>query len=73
MGIPEYQARRFEGRIRDASILLSKHCDNSDWVRRAKDVLRQTGRQNIGTAGEKAEKPMQRLRSVASGVSVSGP
>ena len=37
MGIPEYEAKRYEGRIREGGMLLSVHCDNSDWVRRAKD------------------------------------
>ena len=77
MGIPEYEARRFEGRIRDGGILLSVHCDNSDCVRRAKDVLRQTGAQEIGAAGEKpgdfanADKPMPRLRSAAGSAMVT--
>jgi hypothetical protein len=73
MGIPEYEARRFEGRIRDGGVLLSVHCDDSDWVRRAKDVLQRTGAQDIGAAGEKpgdfgnADKPMPRVRSASSG------
>ena len=72
IGIPEYEARRFEGRIRDGGILLSVHCDNHDWVRRAKEVLRQTGAQDIGSAGEKvgdyanADKPMPRVRGITS-------
>src|SRR5215470_12338481 len=32
MGIPEYEAKRFEGRIREGGVLLSIHCDNDDWV-----------------------------------------
>src|SRR5689334_3673488 len=51
MGIPEYEAKRYEGRIRDGGILLSVHCDNSDWVKRAKDVLQQTGAQDIAASG----------------------
>ncbi|SPF49566.1 conserved hypothetical protein [Candidatus Sulfopaludibacter sp. SbA4] len=77
MGIPEYEARRFEGRIRDGGILLSVHCDNSDWVRRAKEVLQHSGAQDIGSAGEKpgdfgnADKPMPRVRSAASGATAA--
>jgi len=73
MGIPEYEARRFEGRIREGGILVSVHCDNADWVRRAKEVMVQTGGQNIGSAGEKmgdyanADKPMPRVRGAAGG------
>ena len=51
-GIPEYEAKRFEGRIRRGGILLSVHCDNSDWVKRAKSVLEQTGAEDISSAGE---------------------
>ena len=73
MGFPEYEARRFEGRIRDGGILLSVHCDNNDWVKRAKDVLEHTGAQDIGTSGEKpgdfgnADRPMPRVRTATGG------
>ncbi len=52
MGIPEYEAKRYEGRIRKGGILLSVHCDNSDWVKRAKTILEQTGAEDIASAGE---------------------
>lgn len=54
MGIPEYEAKRYEGRIKDGGVLVSVHCDNSDWVGRAKDVLEQSGAEDISSAGEKA-------------------
>src|SRR6266576_3659790 len=41
MGIPEYEAKRYEGRIKEGGILLSVHCDNDDWIKRAKTVLRE--------------------------------
>src|ERR1700681_1338664 len=53
MGIPEYEALRYEGRIREGGVLLSVHCDAADWVTRAKDVLTSSGAQDIGSAGEK--------------------
>jgi hypothetical protein len=68
MGIPEYEAKRFEGRIRKGGILLSVHCDNSDWTRRAKDVLLHTGAEDVGTTDEaradfaRSEKPVPRTR-----------
>jgi hypothetical protein len=52
MGIPEYEAKRYEGMIKEGKILLSVHCDNSDWVKRAKDVLRQVGAEDISSTGE---------------------
>lgn len=53
MGIPEYEAKRYEGRIRKGGILLSVHCDNSDWVKRAKTILEQTGAEDVASADEK--------------------
>ncbi len=43
MGIPEYEAKRYEGRIKDGGVLLSVHCDTSDEITKAKDLLKQTG------------------------------
>ena len=54
MGIPEYEAKRYEGRIKDGGILLSVHCDTSDEVSRAKDTLKRTGAEDIASAGEAA-------------------
>jgi hypothetical protein len=54
MGIPEYEAKRYEGRVKDGGVLLSVHCDTSDEVSRAKDLLKETGAEDISSAGEKA-------------------
>jgi len=54
MGIPEYEAKRYEGLVKDGGVLLSVHCDGSDEVGRAKDILKQTGADDISSAGEKA-------------------
>jgi hypothetical protein len=54
MGIPEYEAKRYEGRVKDGGVLLSVHCDSSDDIARAKDLLKQTGAEDISSAGEKA-------------------
>ena len=51
-GIPEYEAKRFEGRIRKGGVLLSVHCDDSDYVKRAKDILAHTGAEDISSTGE---------------------
>jgi len=69
MGIPEYEANRYEGRVREGGILLSVHADNSDWVKRAKEILKQTGAEDISSTGEasadyaKSDKPMPRTRT----------
>jgi hypothetical protein len=52
MGIPEYEAKRYEGRIRKGGILLSVHCDSSEWVKRANTILEQTGGEDVASAGE---------------------
>ena len=51
-GIPEYEAKRYEGRVRKGGILLSVHADDGDWTKRAKQVLERTGAQDIAAAGE---------------------
>lgn len=53
MGIPEYEAKRYEGMLRQGHVLLSVHCDNSEWVGKAKRLLEATGATDIGSAGEK--------------------
>jgi hypothetical protein len=52
MGIPEYEAKRYEGRLRAGGVLLSVHCDTSEEISRAKDVLKRTGAEDIASAGE---------------------
>jgi len=66
MGIPEFEAKRYEGRIKEGGILLSVHCDNSEWVGRAKDLLKRTGAEDVSSAGEasadyaEGDKPVRR-------------
>jgi hypothetical protein len=65
-GIPEYEAKRYEGRIKDGGILLSVHCDNSEWTRKAKDILETTGANDVSSTGEasadfaETDKPLPR-------------
>lgn len=69
MGMPEYEAKRYEGRVKNGGILLSVHCDNSDWVKRAKDILTRTGAEDISSTGEasadfaKSDRPVSRTAS----------
>ncbi len=66
MGIPEYEAKRYEGRVKQGGILLSVHCDSSDWVSKAKDMLKQTGAEDISSTSEasadfdKSDRPVTR-------------
>ncbi len=52
MGIPEYEAKRYEGRLKNGGVLLSVHCNTSEEVKRAKDMLKGTGAEDIASAGE---------------------
>lgn len=54
MGIPEYEAKRYEGRVKKGGLLVSVHCDNAEWIAHAKEVLRQTGAQDIASTSEVA-------------------
>jgi hypothetical protein len=54
MGIPEYEAKRYEGRVKDGGVLLSVHCDTSAEITRAEALLKQTGAEDISSTGEKA-------------------
>ncbi len=66
MGIPEYEAKRYEGRVKDGGILLSVHCDDSAWTKKAKEILERTGAEDVSSTGEagadwqKSDKPMPR-------------
>jgi hypothetical protein len=66
MGIPEYEAKRYEGRVKEGGILLSIHCDDSKWTKKAKEILEQTGADDVSSTGEakadfsKTDKPMER-------------
>ncbi len=66
MGIPEYEAKRYDGRVRKGGILLSVHSDNSEWTKRAKEILERTGAEDISSTGEasadfsKSDKPLPR-------------
>jgi hypothetical protein len=66
MGIPEYEAKRYEGRVKEGGILLSVHCDSSDWTKKAKEILESTGADDVSSTGEasadfsRSDKPMPR-------------
>jgi rhodanese-related sulfurtransferase len=52
VGIPEYEAKRYEGRIRDGGTLLSVHCDSPARVKRAKQVLHSSGADHVAASHE---------------------
>src|SRR6202161_2056640 len=52
MGIPEYEAKRYEGAVKGGGVLVSVHCETSEKIARAKDLLKHTGAQDISSTGE---------------------
>ena len=52
LGIPEYEAKRYEGMIRKGLLLLSVHCDNMSWTSKAKGILTDMGAEDISSTGE---------------------
>lgn len=56
MGIPEYEAKRYEGHVHDGGILISVDCDNSELVSKAKKVLENSGAKDISSTKEESVK-----------------
>jgi len=54
MGIPEYEAKRYEGRVKAGGVLLSVHCSTPGQITRAKELLKETGAEDMSTTGEAA-------------------
>src|SRR5580704_9297619 len=52
MGIPEFEAKRYEGRLKKGGILLSVHCDTADEIKRAKQLIEATGGEDVSSTGE---------------------
>jgi hypothetical protein len=77
MGIPEYEARRYEGRVKDGGILLSVHCESAGDILRAREILTDTGAADIASSAESSgAEPPPTVRSDTTGagrVTVSGP
>jgi hypothetical protein len=69
LGIPEYEAKRYEGRVKRGSILLSVHCDSREWADIARRTLARTGAEDIAAASEargdfaNSDRPYPRVKS----------
>lgn len=68
-GMPEYEAKRYEGRVKRGGVLLSIHCDSSDWVKRAEKILKRAGAEDIASSREasadfgQSDRPAHRTRT----------
>ena len=65
LGIPEFEAKRYEGRLKKGGILLSVHCDTSDEIKRAKNILKETNGEDVSSAGEAAVDKKQTEQDLA--------
>jgi hypothetical protein len=72
MGIPEYEAKRYEGAVKDGGTLLSVHCDTSEQIDVAKQALKETGARDISSTGEEASKDTSASRSTFGNISDGG-
>jgi len=52
LGVPEYEAKRYEGHVKNGGVLLSVHCNSSDEVNHAKLLLKATDAEDIASSGE---------------------
>jgi len=52
MGMPEYEAKRYEGRIREGNYLISVHTEDSTQRSKAKEIFERAGAEDISSAGE---------------------
>lgn len=66
MGIPEFEAKQYEGKIRNGNILISVHSENADEVSRAKKIFKDCAAMDISSSGEASvagtEPPKQTIR-----------
>jgi hypothetical protein len=51
-GIPEVEAKRYAGRIREGGYLISIHCDDRDWAKRAKEILEASSGEDVVSTSE---------------------
>jgi len=52
MGIPEFEAKQYEGKVKGGNALISVHSENSDETKRAKEIFEAAGAEDIATSGE---------------------
>lgn len=52
LGIPEYEAKRYEGKVRAGNVLISVHTTNSDQRDRVEDIFEEAGAEDISTTTE---------------------
>ncbi len=66
LGIPEYEAKRYESRLNKGGVLLSVHCNTSDEIKRAKNLMEGTGAEDISSTAEATVSSSVKTRSTKS-------
>ena len=56
MGIPEYEAKLYDGKVRGGNALVSIHTENGDEKRRAEKILKEAGAQDVSSSSEESIK-----------------
>jgi hypothetical protein len=51
-GIPEYEAKRYEGFVKEGGILISVHVDDEEWADKAQSILQATGAKDVAVTSE---------------------
>jgi hypothetical protein len=52
MGIPEFEAKRYEGKVKEGNILISVHTESGDQSKMAKNIFEAAGADDISSSGE---------------------
>jgi hypothetical protein len=65
LGIPEFEARRYEGRIKNGGILISIHTEDFDELCRVKEIFKAVDASDISTADEARAPRPERQTSFA--------
>lgn len=55
MGIPEFEAKRYENLVKGGNILMAVHSENSETTKRVKEIFKAEGGEDISTTSEKTE------------------
>lgn len=65
LGIPEFEAQRYEGFVKEGGMLIAIHVDDSKWEAKAKEILKANGAKNVATTSEKKSDDSTEYRSRA--------
>jgi hypothetical protein len=65
LGLPEYEAKHYESRIRTGGILIAVHCDDPEWAQLAMSIMVSTGARDVASTVEEPARPKRRVSGMA--------